>query len=143
MNPPVQTVVLAGGDLPTRQRLAQQLQQRLTVPEGQHLFLCPAEPSDLAQTPASARYLLWRNPRDTASEPQASLWREQLHRWQRPYQSLQADEASLLQQAIYALAPGVQSALAREEITGRWQGFCECCADPVCEQKLFGRLLQG
>jgi hypothetical protein len=139
----VQTVVLAGGDLSTRQQLAHQLQRCLPSAEGQLVFLCPAQPEDLKHTPASALYLLWRNPQDNVSNHRVNHWREQLHLLERPYQSLQADQASLLQQAVYALAPGLQGASARPEILGRWQGVCECCADPACEQRLFARLLQS
>ena len=33
--------------------------------------------------------------------------------------------------------------LARKAMPVRWQGVCETCSDPDCEQRLFSGLLQG
>ena len=33
--------------------------------------------------------------------------------------------------------------LARKALPERWQGVCETCCDPDCEQRLFSGLLQG
>ena len=33
--------------------------------------------------------------------------------------------------------------LARKALPERWQGVCETCSDPDCEQRLFSGLLQG
>ena len=137
------TVVLAGGSLASRQALANQLQQHLHTLSPDCIFICPASPQALSLAPANAKYLLWRDTQDSGSNDSHNAWRTQLHTLQRPYQSLQADPQTLFQQAVYALTPGLSKASARAEITGRWQGLCECCADPACEQKLFDRLLQG
>ena len=137
------TVVLTGGSVRARQSLAAKLQETLL---GQSLafdFFCPATPQDLADTPANGRHLLWHNPDDTTSRLIQNAWRDQLHELQRNYQSLHADNDKVIEQAVYALINGQVKAMKRPEIEGRWQGLCECCADPTCEQKLFGRLLQG
>ncbi|MSQ66470.1 MAG: hypothetical protein EXR37_09190 [Limnohabitans sp.] len=137
------TVVLAGGNVTARQSLATKLQTSLLSQSLEMEFFCPATPQDLAHTPADARHLLWRNPEDTACTSAHNGWRDQLHELQRAYQSLHAGSESVLQQAVFALVNGQIEAMKRPEIAGRRQGLCECCADPACEQKLFGRLLQG
>jgi len=137
------TVVLAGGNVTARQSLASKLQTRLLSQSLDMDFFCPVTPQDLAHTPANARHLLWRNPADSVCTSTHDSWRDQLHELQRAYQSLHADGESVLQQAVYALINGQINALKRPETQSRWQGLCECCADPACEQKLFGRLLQS
>ena len=137
------TVVLAGGSVLVRQTLAAKLQEVLLEHSLCFDFFCPATPQDLADTPANGRHLLWLNPEDTTARLVHMAWRDQLHELQRHYQSLHANEANVLEQAVYALINGQVQAMKRPEIEGRWQGLCECCADPACEQKLFGRLLQG
>jgi hypothetical protein len=137
------TVVLTGGSVRARQSLAAKLQQTLLAQSLAFDFFCPATPQDLADTPANGRHLLWLNPEDTTARLVHMGWRDQLHELQRNYQSLHANEANVLEQAVYALINGQVQAMKRPEIEGRWQGVCECCADPACEQKLFGRLLQG
>jgi hypothetical protein len=137
------TVVLAGGNVNARQSLASRLQTSLLSQSLDMDFFCPATPQDLAHTPANARHLLWRNPADTACTAAHDGWRDQLHELQRAYQSLHADNESVLQQAVYALVNGQIDAMKRPVAEASWLGLCECCADPACEQKLFGRLLQG
>lgn len=140
---PQRTVVLAGESVSTRQSLIAELQNALWRESLAFDFLCPAEPHSLADMPAKATYLLWR----LADHPTSSLihqaWRAQLHELQRPYQTLHADKENVLQKAVFALTNGQHSALSRPPIESRWQGVCECCADPACEQRLFGRLLQS
>ena len=137
------TVVLTGGSVRARQSLAAKLQHTLLAQSLAFDFFCPATPQDLADTPANGRHLLWRNPQDTASTDSHEGWRTQLHELQRNYQSLHADNETVVEQAVYALVNGQAQAMQRPELAGRWQGLCECCADPACEQKLFGRLLQS
>ena len=136
-------VVLAGGSLTARQTLAAKLYACLLEQSLTFDFLCPAIPQDLKLTPADARYVLWRNSQDTVTEESQNAWRTQLHVLQLAYQTVHGDDATVFQQTLFALTQGLSSSSAREEIQGRWQGLCECCADPACEQKLFGRLLQG
>jgi hypothetical protein len=136
-------VVLAGSNLTARQSLAAKLQAVLLEQTLAFDFLCPAIPQDLKLTPADARYVLWRSPLDDKADESHNAWRTQLHELQRAYQTVHGDDATVFQQTLFALSQGLPLSSAREEIQGRWQGLCECCADPACEQKLFGRLLQG
>ena len=137
------TVVLAGGSVKARQTLAARLQEVLLEQSLCFDFFCPATPQDLADTPAHGRHLLWNNSEDTTARLIHNAWRDQLHDLQRNYQSLHAGNDAVLQQAVYALVNGQVDAMKRPEIEARWQGLCECCADPACEQTLFGRLLQS
>lgn|GEM_PF-1054742 len=137
------TVVLTGGSVKARQTLAAKLQEVLLEQSLCFDFFCPSTPQDLADTPAHGRHLLWNNPDETTARLIHNAWRDQLHVLQRNYQSLHADSESVLQQAVYALVNGKVEAMKRPEIEARWRGLCECCADPACEQKLFGRLLQS
>ncbi len=136
-------VVLAGGNLTARQSLAARLQAALLEQSLAFDFYCPASPQDLSHAPADARYLLWRHLQDNNGDESHNAWRTQLHQLQRAYQTVHGDQETFVQQALFALVQGLPSASARQEIQGRWQGVCECCADPACEQKLFGRLLQS
>jgi hypothetical protein len=137
------TVVLVGQSVSARQSLIAALQTALLRESLAFDFLCPAEPHGLADTPAKAIHLLWRLPDLPTSPPAHHAWRAQLHELQRPYQTLHADKENVLQQALFALVNGRQTGLARPPMDSRWQGVCECCADPECEQRLFGRLLQS
>ena len=137
------TVVLVGQSVSARQSLIAELQNALWRESLAFDFLCPAEPHSLADMPAKATYLLWRLADHTTSSLIHHAWRAQLHELQRPYQTLHADKENVLQQALFALVNGRQTGLARPPMDSRWQGVCECCADPECEQRLFGRLLQS
>jgi feruloyl-CoA synthase len=85
----------------------------------------------------------WRNPQDTSAADSHEAWRTQLHELQRNYQSLHADNDHVIEQAVFALINGQVNAMTRPDVSVGRQWVCECCADPACEQQLFGRLLQG
>jgi hypothetical protein len=137
------TVVLAGESVSARQSLIAKLQNALLSQSLSFNFLCPPSPVALMDMPAQAKYLLWKHPAKPTSSPEQDDWRLQLHALERPYQTLHADNDQVLQQAVFALMNGQSSALARPQTDNKWQGLCECCADPACEQRLFGRLLQS
>jgi hypothetical protein len=40
-------------------------------------------------------------------------------------------------------AASAPQGLGRQALPVRWQGVCETCSDPDCEQRLFSGLLQG
>jgi hypothetical protein len=109
------TVVLAGESVTARQSLIAKLHNVLLSQSLAFDFLCPQSPAALLDMPAL----------------------------ERPYQTLHADNDQVLQQAVFALVNGHQSTLARPQTDSKWQDMCECCADPACEQRLFGRLLQS
>lgn len=137
------TVVLAGESVSDRQSLIAKLQNTLWDHSLSFDFLCPQSPLALVDMPSQAKYLLWKNPTKVSAQTDQDDWRCQLHELQRPYQTLHADSGQVLQQAVFALVNGQESTLARPQIASQWQDLCECCADPSCEQRLFGRLLQS
>ena len=136
-------VVLAGESVSARQSLIAKLQNALLSQSLSFDFLCPPSPVALLDMPVQAKYLLWRHPANPMISSEQDDWRLQLHALERPYQTLHADNDQVLQQAVFALMNGQPSALARPQSDNRWQGLCECCSDPACEQRLFGRLLQS
>jgi hypothetical protein len=101
--------------------------------------------SDSAWTPPSlsSRILLCVNPEDAAN---AQAWRAILLAQGLPFQVIHGVGEALVAQCLLAvLPPDVSSTagLARQALPVRWQGLCETCSDPDCEQRLFSGLLQG
>ncbi len=114
--------------------------------------------SDSAWTPPSlsSRILLCVNPEDAAK---AQAWRAILLDQGLSFQVIHGIGQALVAQCLLAILPpdGVSpsslamttqaaSALqgfARQALPVRWQGVCETCSDPDCEQRLFSGLLQG
>jgi hypothetical protein len=118
----------------------------------------------------SSRILLCVNPEDAAK---AQAWRAILVAQGLPFQVIHGIAEALVTQCLMAVLPpdGVipsgfamtsemasnlpsglamttqaSSALegfARQALPVRWQGVCETCSDPDCEQRLFSGLLQG
>jgi len=132
-------VVLTGGSLLARQKLALALQPVLQSLGHKAQLVCPDAPESLGLSPLPCQYLLWQS---TAG--QHALWRSALHALGVPYQVVQGDATEALKQAVYALLPPEQAqGWARQEAPPRWMGVCEACGDASCEQRLFGRLLNG
>jgi hypothetical protein len=114
--------------------------------------------SDSAWTPPSlsSRILLCVNPEDAAD---AQAWRAILLAQGLPFQVIHGTAEALVTKCLLALLPPdcfspsglamtTQAAsalqdLARQALPVRWQGVCETCSDPDCEQRLFSGLLQG
>jgi hypothetical protein len=114
--------------------------------------------SDSAWTPPSlsSRILLCVNPEDAAI---AQAWRATLLAQGLPFQVIHGISEALVAQCLMAILPpdGVSPSgfamtmqaasalqgLARQALPVRWQGVCETCSDPDCEQRLFSGLLQG
>jgi hypothetical protein len=114
--------------------------------------------SDSAWTPPSlsSRILLCVNPEDAAN---AQAWRAILLVQGLPFQVIHGIAEELVAQCLMAILPPdglspsgfamtTQAAsalhgLARQALPVRWQGVCETCSDPDCEQRLFSGLLQG
>jgi len=114
--------------------------------------------SDSAWTPPSlsSRILLCVNPEDAAI---AQAWRATLFAQGLPFQVIHGISEALVAQCLMAILPpdGVSPSgfamttqaspalqgLARQALPVRWQGVCETCSDPDCEQRLFSGLLQG
>jgi hypothetical protein len=101
--------------------------------------------SDSAWTPPSlsSRILMCVNPEDAAN---AQAWRAILLAQGLPFQVIHGIGEALVAQCLLAVLPpdGSSTAgLARQALPVRWQGLCETCSDPDCEQRLFSGLLQG
>jgi hypothetical protein len=114
--------------------------------------------SDSAWTPPSlsSRILLCVNPEDAAD---AQAWRAILLAQSLPFQVIHGTAEALVAQCLLAILPPDGSSpsgldmttqaasalqgLARQALPVRWQGVCETCSDPDCEQRLFSGLLQG
>jgi len=101
--------------------------------------------SEPAWTPPSlsSRILLCVNPEDAAI---AQAWRVILLAQGLPFQVIHGIAEALVAQCLLAILPpdgSSPSGLARQALSVRWQGVCETCSDPDCEQRLFSGLLQG
>ena len=114
--------------------------------------------SDSAWTPPSlsSRILLCVNPEDAGN---AQAWRAILLAQGLPFQVIHGTAVALVAQCLLALLPpdcfnpsgfamtsamvSTLEGLARKALPVRWQGLCETCSDPDCEQRLFSGLLQG
>ena len=114
--------------------------------------------SQPAWTPPSlsSRILLCVNPEDAAK---AQAWRTILLAQGLPFQVIHGIGQALVAQCLLAVLPpdgfspsgfamtsqaaSALQGLARQALPVRWQGVCETCSDPDCEQRLFSGLLQG
>ena len=98
--------------------------------------------SDSAWTPPSlsSRIFLCVNPEDAAK---AQAWRAILLAQGLPFQVIHGIGQELVTQCLLAILPPALQGFARQELPVRWQGVCETCSDPDCEQRLFSGLLQG
>jgi len=91
----------------------------------------------------SSRILLCVNPEDAAI---AQAWRAILLAQGLSFQVVHGILEALVAQCFLAILPpdsSSPSGLARQALPVRWQGVCETCSDPDCEQRLFSGLLQG
>ena len=98
--------------------------------------------SQTAWTPPSlsSRILLCVNPEDAGN---AQTWRAILLAQGLPFQVIHGIGQELVTQCLLAILPPALQGFARQELPVRWQGMCETCSDPDCEQRLFSGLLQG
>jgi hypothetical protein len=114
--------------------------------------------SDTAWTPPSlsSRILLCVNFEDTTN---AQAWRAMLLAQGLSFQVIHGNGEALVSQCLLAILPpdgfspsgfamttqaaSAPQGLGRQALPVRWQGVCETCSDPDCEQRLFSGLLQG
>ena len=105
---------------------------------------------------SSSRILLCVSPEESAN---AQAWRAILLAQGLPFQVIHGSKQALVAQCLLALLPpdcfnpsgfamtsamaSTLEGLARKALPVRWQGVCETCSDPDCEQRLFSGLLQG
>jgi hypothetical protein len=140
-------IVLLGLSSNRLQHLAAALGPTLKQFEPNWTLHTPHHPpqSESAWTPPSvcSRILLCVHPEDTGN---AQAWRTMLLAQGLSFQVMHGIGQALVAQCLMAILPpdGVSpSGLARHSLPVRWQGVCETCSDPDCEQRLFSGLLQG
>ena len=162
-------IVLLGLSQPRLHHLAAALRQTLKQFAPSLTFHTPQNHTAWTPPSLSSRILLCVNPEDAAT---AQTWRAMLLAQGLPFQVIHGIGQELVTQCLLALLPpdcfnpsgfamtsAVASTLegfamtsamastlegfARKAQPVRWQGVCETCSDPDCEQRLFSGLLQG
>ena len=133
-------IVLLGLTQPRLQHLATALEPALKAFAPRATLHIPH--SHLAWNPPSlsSRILLCVNPEDAGN---AQTWRAILLAQGLPFQVIHGIGQELVTQCLLAILPPALQGFARQELPVRWQGVCETCSDPDCEQRLFSGLLQG
>ena len=133
-------IVLLGLSPPRLQHLATALEPALKAFAPRATLHIPH--SHLAWNPPSlsSRILLCVNPEDAGN---AQTWRAILLAQGLPFQVIHGIGQELVTQCLLAILPPALQGFARQELPVRWQGVCETCSDPDCEQRLFSGLLQG
>lgn len=136
-------IVLLGLSSPRLQHLAAALRQTLKQLAPSWTFHTPQNHTAWTPPSLSSRILLCVNPEDAGN---ALAWRVILMDQGLSFQVIHGMGQELVAQCLLAILPtdGVNpSGLARKALPVRWQGVCETCSDPDCEQRLFSGLLQG
>ena len=149
-------IVLLGLSPPRLQHLATALEPALKAFAPRTTLYIPQSQTAWTPPSLSSRILLCVNPEDAGN---AQTWRAILLAQGLPFQVIHGIGQELVTQCLLALLPpdcfnpsgfAMTSAmasdlegLARKAMPVRWQGVCETCSDPDCEQRLFSGLLQG
>ena len=149
-------IVLLGLTQPRLQHLATALEPALKAFAPRTTLYIPQSQTAWTPPSLSSRILLCVNPEDAGN---AQTWRAILLAQGLPFQVIHGIGQELVTQCLLALLPpdcfnpsgfAMTSAmasdlegLARKAMPVRWQGVCETCSDPDCEQRLFSGLLQG
>ena len=149
-------IVLLGLSPPRLQHLATALEPALKAFAPRTTLYIPQSQTAWTPPSLSSRILLCVNPEDAGN---AQTWRAILLAQGLPFQVIHGIGQELVTQCLLALLPpdcfnpsgfAMTSAmasdlegLARKAMPVRWQGMCETCSDPDCEQRLFSGLLQG
>jgi hypothetical protein len=149
-------IVLLGLSQPRLHHLAAALRQTLNQFAPSLTFHTPQNHTDWTAPSLSSRILLCVNPEDAGN---AQTWRAMLLAQGLPFQVIHGIGHELVTQCLLALLPpdcfnpsgfamtsamaSTLEGLARKALPVRWQGVCETCSDPDCEQRLFSGLLQG
>ena len=149
-------IVLLGLTQSRLQHLATALEPALKAFAPRTTLYIPQSQTAWTPPSLSSRILLCVNPEDAGN---AQTWRAMLLAQGLPFQVIHGIGQELVTQCLLALLPpdcfnpsgfAMTSAmasdlegLARKALPVRWQGLCETCSDPDCEQQLFSGLLQG
>ena len=149
-------IVLLGLSQPRLQHLATALEQALKPFAPCATLYIPQSQTAWTPPSLSSRILLCTSAEDVQI---AQAWRAILLAQGLPFQVIHGIGQELVTQCLLALLPpdcfnpsgfAMTSAmasdlegLARKALPVRWQGLCETCSDPDCEQRLFSGLLQS
>ena len=133
-------IVLLGLTQSRLQHLATALEPALKAFAPRTTLHIPLNHLDWTPPSLSSRILLCVNPEDAGN---AQTWRAILLAQGLPFQVIHGIGQELVTQCLLAILPPALQGFARQELPVRWQGVCETCSDPDCEQRLFSGLLQG
>jgi hypothetical protein len=133
-------IVLLGLTQPRLQHLATALEPALKAFAPRTTLYIPQSQTAWTPPSLSSRILLCVNPEDAGN---AQTWRAILLAQGLPFQVIHGIGQELVTQCLLAILPPALQGLARKAMPVRWQGVCETCSDPDCEQRLFSGLLQG
>ena len=133
-------IVLLGLTQSRLQHLATALEPALKAFAPRTTLYIPQSQTAWTPPSLSSRILLCVNPEDAGN---AQAWRAILLAQGLPFQVIHGIGQELVTQCLLAILPPALQGFARQELPVRWQGVCETCSDPDCEQRLFSGLLQG
>jgi hypothetical protein len=133
-------IVLLGLTQSRLQHLATALEPALKAFAPRTTLYIPQSQTAWTPPSLSSRILLCVNPEDAGN---AQTWRAILLAQGLPFQVIHGIGQELVTQCLLAILPPALQGLARKAMPVRWQGVCETCSDPDCEQRLFSGLLQG
>ena len=133
-------IVLLGLTQSRLQHLATALEPALKAFAPRTTLYTPQSQTAWTPPSLSSRILLCVNPEDAGN---AQTWRAMLLAQGLPFQVIHGIGQELVTQCLLAILPPALQGFARQELPVRWQGMCETCSDPDCEQRLFSGLLQG
>ena len=133
-------IVLLGLSQPRLQHLATALEQALKPFAPCATLYIPQSQTAWTPPSLSSRILLCTSAEDVQI---AQAWRAILLAQGLPFQVIHGIGQELVTQCLLAILPPALQGFARQELPVRWQGVCETCSDPDCEQRLFSGLLQG
>lgn len=133
-------IVLLGLTQSRLQHLATALEPALKAFAPRTTLYIPQSQTAWTPPSLSSRILLCVNPEDAGN---AQTWRAMLLAQGLPFQVIHGIGQELVTQCLLAILPPALQGFARQELPVRWQGVCETCSDPDCEQRLFFGLLQG
>ena len=133
-------IVLLGLTQSRLQHLATALEPALKAFAPRTTLYIPQSQTAWTPPSLSSRILLCVNPEDAGN---AQTWRAILLAQGLPFQVIHGIGQELVTQCLLAILPPALQGFARQELPVRWQGLCETCSDPDCEQRLVSGLLQG
>lgn len=133
-------IILLGLSQPRMQDLTTVLAQALAPVLPGFSLLTPDKPEEWRPPPLPYRIVLFSS---KPLENCTRLWRHKLILQGLAFQVIQISDAAWVKQCLQALLPP-ESVKDRcsQDVPTRWQGVCETCSDPDCEQRLFSGLLQ-